>query len=70
MSCEMEDLGIDFCPYRVNDNVYELEEHTIGFCEYWCGSDKPKEEELTEFVGYDEYGIPMFETVKRIPEAN
>lgn len=29
-----------------------------------------EEEELTEFVGYNEYGIPMFETVKRIPEAN
>lgn len=29
-----------------------------------------EEEELTEFVGYTEDGIPMFETVKRIPEAN
>ncbi len=63
-------MSCGICPYRVNDNVYELEEHTIGFCEYWCGLGKPKEEEWTEFVGYDEDGIPIFETVRGVPEAN
>lgn len=27
-------------------------------------------ETATEFVGYDEEGNPVFETVERIPEAN
>lgn len=35
MSCEMEDLGIDFCPYRGYGHD----------CEYWCGSGKDKTEE-------------------------
>lgn len=46
-------------------------------CEYWCGADEPEdipdvelETEWTEFVDYDEYGTPIFETVRGVPEAN
>ena len=37
------------CPYRVNDNVYVLEEYTIRFCEYWCGADEPEDYPDTNF---------------------